>query len=261
MKPNLNDIIDKLDTDQYYAVRITDADKGTYICTNKTGADMKAESNSVEEYFNALYDKGVRNIVIQPRRRNGSSFVDGGEVFKYSFASEEPAHQPEPIAPTQQASYIPEILPGLGGNYGGLNALQAQYQMMDYARVVQENKELKEKNDRLSKKKKRLEREALENQFSESKANGQKELVTTLLTTAPALMGALKGAGVPMPDPGLASPTPNLTHNQQLLIEAIQHNKDYIAEYLLTALNGMRDNQEFGNEFIELLDKHNLKSA
>jgi hypothetical protein len=262
MKPQLNDIIERLGNDQFFAVRITDLDKGLPVCSNKMGAEMVAEKGNIENFFNSIYQKGVRNVVIQPRRKNGSSWKDDGSSLQYSFEpQQEKVHHDEPIAPTQQANHAQEFtFPGLMGGNIGLNAAQANYRVMDYERITRENAELKDKNKRLSKKVKRLEHEALQNEYSENKAKGNKDLINNLSSQLPGIMGAfaaMKGGGSAQSfDPGLSSPFANLSENKQQLIDAITQAPENAATYLYEILMGMMHNQEFGDEIFELLKKH-----
>lgn len=251
-----------------YGVRITDTDRGTLLATNKTAAEMEESSGTVDGYFNSLYESGVKNIVIQGRRKNGSSWAQDGEPVQVGFGPAETGSQADTAPPTQPAPQAPAFTDvfssGLkGANDGLLNAQLAQthHRIVDYDRLVRDNAELKSENREFKKEIEKLKYEALENQFSDKKAESKNDLVQQFLAQAPALMGAFatfkNGAAAPAMQ-GLGTPPAGLSEVKQAMIETIQINEDTMSEYLYAVATGIGENEAFASEFIELLNKYKL---
>lgn len=261
MKQQLDAIINRLATDPYFAVRIFDADTLKVLCTNKTGAQMIESSESIASFFNDVVASGVRSFVIQPRRKNGSSFKDDGPPVRFNTDVNEPDAQAQTASPTLLPAPVvhnPEIMSGL---MGGLNA-QMIYSHMDYPRVISDNKELTSENKRLKEKIEEMKEAALENRFSESKAQGNKDMLNGIVDALPAIMsaaGGLMGKGGAAAATGLAVPAePEASPVKQNLIDGIRDTSDTIAGYILLVLNGINTVPTFGPELEQLLINHKL---
>lgn len=252
-------IIDSLNNDSFYAIRITNADTLKVIGTNLTGDDMIRDHESVEGFFNDLFSS-VQNVVIQPRRKNGSSYKDAGEPQKICTEAKEP-QQTAPITPTLTA--IPMPADSLNGLMGGLNAMEVSFRHQHYPMLLRENDQLKTENATLKEKIDTMKEEALEARFSDSKAEGNKDLLSGLMGALPAILTAassLKGGGVPLPTAGLASPEveENVSVTKQNMIQAIKGSSDQVAAYMLITLKGINTVPEFAEQLEKLLTENNL---
>ena len=257
MKQPLETIIQKLETDPLYAIRITDADSFKTICTNKTGAEMIEDSESIEGFFNDLFASGVKSIVIQPRRRNGNTFRDAGNAEKISFA---PKDEPKPQNTTYPTSHAltPEVI--TTGLMGGLNA-QAIYHHMDYPKVVARNEKLEFENAALKEKIEQLKEKALEDKFSEAKATGSKDMLQGLMALVPDILtavGTMKAPPVAQAAAGLAQPEIDLSPVKENLISKVKTSSDAVNHYILLTYEGVDTMKGFGEELEQLLINYKL---
>lgn len=259
MKQQLDNIINRLTTDPYFAVRIVNADTLKPIAANLTGQRMIEENESIEGYFNDMVASGHTSFVIQPRRKNGSSFKDDGQPIRIDTKIADTAvDTPPTLLPTPAPVHVPEIMPGLAG---GLNA-QMIYQHMDYPRVMSENRELTADNKRLKEKIEEMKEAALESKFSDSKAQGSKDMLNGIIEQAPAILAALGsfkgGAAAAIQTTGLAQPVAESSEVKQNLVDGIRNTSDSVASYILLTLRGALNVEGFGAELEQLLIKHKL---
>ncbi|RDI07046.1 hypothetical protein [Flavobacterium sp. AG291] len=261
MKQQLDNIINRLASDPYFAIRLVNADNLKVIGVNLTGEKMLEEAGSIEGFFNEVVESGTTSFVIQPRRKNGSSWKDDGTVVRIDtkLPDSATAETATPtLLPTPPLAHIPEILPGLAG---GLNA-QMIYQHMDYPRVMADNRELTAENKRLKEKIEEMKEAALESRFSETKAQGQKDMLNGFIEQMPAILtavGSLKGGNsAAVQTAGLAQPVPESSEVKQNLIDGIRNTSDSVASYILLTLRGALTVDGFGSDLEQLLIKHKL---
>jgi hypothetical protein len=250
-------IINSLNNDPFYAIRITNADTLKVIGTNLTGEDLIRDYETVEGFFNDLFSS-VQNVVIQPRRKNGSSYKDAGEPQKICTAAKE-TQQTAPITPTLTA--IPMPADSMNGLMGGLNAMEMSYRHQHFPKLERENDKLKADNEALKEKIDKMKEEALEARFSESKAEGNKSLISGLMGALPGLISAAASLknGSPLPTAGLASPeVDNLSITKQNMIQAITDSSDQVTAYMLITLKGINTVPEFAEQLEKLLTENNL---
>ncbi|MXN90158.1 hypothetical protein GR160_02880 [Flavobacterium sp. Sd200] len=258
----LTAITERLENEPTIAVSINSAANYAVLCRNKTGAQMQAEAGSVVDWFNKLLST-TPNIIVQLKRKNGSSHINLGESIKLNAAPVDQGLNAPVYAPTHQDFQQPvQMFPGL---MAGLNQLDMVYRHQDYPKVIAENTELKAENKILKTEVDKLKYEALENRFSENKANGNKEMLSGFLAMAPEIFAMLgRGAAPVAAAPGLGQPThqdDNLSDSKYNLIQVIRENQDFVSDYLFAIYNGMNTNQEFGQELMELLKKYNLTTT
>ena len=274
MMQQLENIFTRLKTDRgqddgrgraiLFAVTITNADTARLLCRNKTAAEMEAEQGSVEGYFNSLFTAGAKNIVIQPRKKNGSSFIDADPPQTFSFKPKE-STMPQTELPTLNHA-IPMPTPAFGGGLmGGLNGIEGAYRYMDYPKLAAENEKLKLENETLKEKLLDMKEAALENRFSADKASGNKEMLTGLMevfgpiATALITKGATAGVGLGAPEP--QPEHAHLSVVKQELIQAIMINPDMAADFLTKVLHGANTIDGFLGEIEKILLTHNLTAA
>lgn len=256
----LENIITKLKSDPFFAVTISNRDNFRQIAVNITGAQMEQRKGSVEDYFNSLFEDGVKNIGIEVKRKNGSTFKSMDEFVNFTLQDETTAQPAQSIDPTPPATLIPGFsTPGL---MGGLNQMDVTYKFMDYNRVVADNASLKADNKRLQDEVDRLRLAELENKFSESKANGNKEMLTGLLPVIMQALPALLGKAPAPEAAGLGTPVgmPQLSEPKAMLIQQLMGQSDAVCDNLYVILEAMTTNAEFANELIQLLEKFQLTS-
>ncbi|WP_417350316.1 hypothetical protein [Flavobacterium alkalisoli] len=266
MKQEVLDIIQKLKNGaiastgkaQTFAVTITDAVGFKPICNSKTGEAMAQEKGTVEDYFNWL-SQNYSTVAIQLRRRNGNSWKDDGAPITITF-------KPNQAEPITQATPMPSYNPPannypapqnpFSGLMGGLN-MDVAYRYQDYPEVKAERDRLRTEVERLKDELSERKIEAIKNEFSETKASGNKEMINSLVTALAPLAASMMAKGAAAPE-GLnaAVSTEGLGEYKQALITAITQQSETIAQNLYSVLHGMLNNQEFANELFTLIQKH-----
>lgn len=271
MQQQLENIIQNLKLDRgkmassgrenMYAVRITDI-SGKTIVKSQTVKAMDEAHGSPEGFFNHLYNSGIKNFIVQPRRRNGSSWMDAGDSVKInaqpvnSNSSSQQQAAPENPYPNSGAGLMGGL--NVGGLLAGLNGMDVAYRYQDYPKIVQENTELKAENKAMKEKIEQLKEEAIKKDFSETKAAGQKDLVTGLLSSLPELISAFKQHAPAAPVPGLAAPAIEDNSTLGAIVEAVSGLNENEKVFVYAVIEGMMNSQDFGNELVELANKHKI---
>lgn len=256
----LTAITNRLTTDSKLVATITNGMNYQVVCKNVSGETMAEEAGSVVDWFNNLLTTTPK-ITIQLRRKNGSSYIMDGQPIPLSVL---PIDQPglQAPAPTHHQAYPMAQDPmGLMGAVG----LKGIYQMMDHSKMEARNTILESENAALKEKVDQMKEDALKAQFSEDKANGNKEMLNGLLSILPQVLPLLgRGGAAPAAMPGLGQPAPDdedLSDIKFNLIQTIRELPDYVSDYLTAIINGMNANPEFGKEQMELLKKYSLTAA
>lgn len=209
---------------------------------------MTAFVQWLEQYFDVTYTT-LANV-------QQGQFEPDCAFTKTSFAGIITVKQLATLKMKPTTVHIPEINQGL---MGGLNA-QAIYQQMDYHRLLTRNEKLEVENENLKEKIATMKEEALENKYSDAKAQGGKETINALLGALPDVLSAVGnmrgGAAIAS---GLAAPVePEASPVKQNLIDGIRNTSDTVSGYMLLVLNGINTIPGFGPELEKLLINHKL---
>ena len=265
MKQELDPIINRLANNPKFGVTITNTENQNIICRNKTGAEMVHEAGSIQAFFNNLYTTGVQKIAIQPRSKNGSSWISSGDIVQLSFTSKDQSQAATaPVHVPTQVITQPDNVMGLMGsmNNGLMGGLQGQmiYHHLDYPKIAADNTVLKAENESLKEKVLELRTAAMEAQYSTDKSQGNKDMLNGLVAAFAPLLPMLAKGGAAAAPAGLNAPAvdESLPHPNQLLMQAVPAMPDYLAQYLVAIYQGVNNNEAFGSELLALLQKHNL---
>ena len=248
--------------EQTYAVNVTDTEKLHRIHTKITGDKMAEEYGGVEEYFNYLA-KNYNTVGVELLRKNGSTYrphSDNGPVifnFKQKPIQAQPSQEATPNPSYPAPTHNPgNIIPGLMGGFG-LNGMDMAYKYQDYPKVEAERDKLRDKVEALTERVAELKEELLKKDYSDAKASGNKEVITTLMGSLPDILAAF---ATKTAAPGLASPAPaeDISEIKQVLISGIKEQSDTVSQYMRTTLIGITSNTEFATELHSLLSKHKL---
>lgn len=260
------DIIMKLISDELAAMTVVNMADGKPIVVNATNESISSEYGSIQAFFEKMFADGVRKICIQERRRNGKD----GERYNYKSvgAAFECNFNPEGKVVDQAQSNATTGMPdfsGLNGSFppglmGGLMNPQTLYQAMDYNRLKDAYLETLSDNKIKTEKIAQLEREALENKFSDSKAKGNSEMMEGLLKALPMIANMLgKGPTAPTA-PGLAQPASDLSESKTAFMNMLNFMDDESADFLIEIAQNFQ-NADFINEVNELIKKYQNEAA
>lgn len=268
------DIIHSLETDQYYAVKVVNADTNEELGNNLTGQKMISDFESVEGFFRHLISKGINRINIHPKRKNGSTYVFKGDpiAFKISDSNDyqrelqsvaKPLQQPpEPLQ--QNVIPIPTPVPAspvLNGPYGlGFSEYVGLHvSANDKTRLETENEFLKRENKRLETENQELKEERLKRDYDIARANGNKELLLGLGEMLSPVIGKfIGGAAAVAPSTGLNSPEylQSAVLNQSPQLAYLAEQSSEFLQYITGVCNMISTTPGFYEELNQLIEKH-----
>lgn len=262
----LTNTIEKLKSDPFAAVTVTDKDTLKKVVLNATGHELQDKYGSVEDFFEWMHSQGINRLVISDRRKNGSGFKNIGEYHADLMQKESESHEPQKTAtavhtPTKPSN-TQDFFNGFGMNgLGGLNMVDAVYKTQDHNRLSVENIQLKAKVEALEEANKKLEKENFKNEIigthSVEKAKANNELVGTLQPILAAVAQKFLAPSVPSEAAGSLAGTQNLSPIRQSFRHIALSADESLLQDLLAIGNGLQ-NPEFDNELQELMKKYNL---
>jgi hypothetical protein len=200
MKQDLINIITKLEADPRFAISVVNLEANKRVIVNATNDDLKAGYGSAKQFFESLFQKGIKRIRVCPRVQNGTvsgtngtvkNFARSIEMPEFDFEFETKQEMQPAVAPVSQ---VHQAVPLNGGMYADMtNIYKIQhYDILkdDFARVKAERNQLRETNQEL--KRTIFEQETLGVKAVE-KSKAQKELLEAGQGYAPVLIEILKG--------------------------------------------------------------------
>lgn len=257
MKTQFTNTVEQLKENPLRVVSVSNCDTGAVIVLNKTGAELTDEYGSIENFFNGLFEKGIKAIKITDRLRNGTHqgrpvFRKYGDdyVFEFVPSNESVAtnypQTPAPVAPLNGGMN--------GGLNGGMNA--AIYRDMDYPRVVAELETSKADVKRLTEENRKLETKILINETLEGKSIARSEANAKLMESATPLLAALTEKimmqNPPAQVPGLTGA--NLSEVKNHAIKMVSQLQDDLVDSIAVIMARL-NNPEIMNEMLALADK------
>jgi hypothetical protein len=270
MKQEFNKSILKLDSNQYAAVFIEYKDNlGNYIpikftdeetnktITSATKKTLVAKYGSVEGFFENLFAKGIKDLRITDRCKNGSTYKSAGTPYEVTFESpNEPAEKPQEVIKVQE---VAPIQPQLTTNYGmmGANGLSGAdiHKVFDHERLRVENSELKVENRSLIKENRDLYDKNRELELlgakSVEKSKAQADLLEKGTGYMPIILKMLEAKNPTASVPGLSGAP--LSELKQAFVKM----PDEVLEEIYPVMQGYTI-PEFQTELDSLLKKYKL---
>lgn len=261
----LDNLIDKLNTDSYSAVSVLDLDTNSFLFRNKTHTEIIAEYGSAEEFFESLFAKGHSRLTLALKRKNGSSYKIDGQSFDVNFSKG--GQSQNQVSQAQQIPQTPvEVMKtpqaDVFSNSFGLGTLDIMNLMVaknDASRLFTEVETLKAENKDYKKKYEEIREEQLASKYDTNKSKGTQEMLLGAIQQLPTLIGFVKGTA---PVAGLAAPMEMYSSEiKQHFATALQSIDDTVVGVLESITNGLNTNVEFSSELAQLLKKHQLWEA
>lgn len=266
MKQQIDNTVEKLKIDPFWAITVTDKETLKNVERNATGEELSQKYGSVEEFFEHLKANGITRLQIYDRRKTGNAFrplTDYAVTFVEKQAEPEPVPAPEPIvqAPVHRAAPMRNPNFGLNGLMAGLSMPEAIYKTQDHARMQSEYIEMKAENKALQKEVEKLKEENLRNEILGTKSveskNANAEMLKTI-SESPVLAALASKFMAPGAPPGLGMPDASLSPVKQSMIGIVHHADDLFVADLIRAAKGMSESDEFDTELTALFQKYNL---
>jgi hypothetical protein len=258
----LEDLMERLNSDKFCAVTIYDNDKSQPIYRNYTHEQIQNEHGTSQAFFESLYDEGYTKLSIQERRKNGvNAFKNESDVFEVSFGEQSET----PIKKVKKAKKKAKKKSGLMG-LGMAEIFDLKLQAHDRGELLRklqesekENKELKTKNEQL------LEDELLRKYTKESN-DSLNNMLLGVVKQAPLILKGL-GFNVPVESSGLAVASPEDLEDMQYseskrhfldLAKTLDDDMLELLQVIYQKINEKSADNVFPQELFELLQKHQM---
>ncbi len=258
----LDDLMDKLNSDKFCAVTVYDRGTSKPIFRNVTHEQIKNDYGTAEEFFEKVFAEGYKKLTLQEKRKNGANaFKIEGDTFDVSFGSTAEV-QPKQSAKKKKKKKMKSGLMGLGMTEIFDLKMQA-YDRGELARKLEEsqreNKELKAKNEELNE-------EKLQKRYTKESNDSLNNMLLGVVKQAPIILKGL-GFNIPIEANGLgvasADDIENDTYSEvkKSFLETIKSlDDDTIAllQVIYQKINEKSENNVFSQELFELLQQNQM---
>ena len=258
----LDDLMDKLNSDKFCAVTVYDRGTSKPIFRNVTHEQIKNDYGTAEEFFEKVFAEGYKKLTLQEKRKNGANaFKIEGDTFDVSFGSTAEV-QPKQSAKKKKKKKMKSGLMGLGMTEIFDLKMQA-YDRGELARKLEEsqreNKELKAKNEELNE-------EKLQKRYTKESNDSLNNMLLGVVKQAPIILKGL-GFNIPIEANGLGVASADVIENdtysevKKSFLETIKSlDDDTIAllQVIYQKINEKSENNVFSQELFELLQQNQM---
>jgi len=253
----LDNLIEKLNNDNYSAISVFDLESQSFLYRNLIHAEIMTQFGSGEDFFETLFENGNRRLRLTLKRKNGSTYKLDGQPFEVNFSPKIETVKPVETLPVIAPIPVQELVPNSFG-LGTLDIMNLMVSKNDAQRLFTENEVLKSENKEQKKLIEELKEERLASKYNTEKSKGNQEMLLGAIQQLPTLVSFVKGQPLPT---GLNAPQSELSEAKQHFAKALQNIDDTILNVLSSINDGLNTNVEFSNELAELLKKHQLWEA
>ena len=252
MKQELIDIINRFKSSPSVLLTVINKETGQPLVRSISAVRMAEQHGSVEAFFNGLFSQGIRQIIVEERRKFGNTTRSFSTPMTFTLGPKEEEPTPQALAVAPAAAIQPGLMgmPGLGFP----QIMDLHVRAHDQARLETENKFLKEKNERLEQEMASLKEERLADRFSEAKAKGNNEMLLGIVQNLPMLMGLFKGNNTSGLQ-GAEAEVPQIPQGKTALFQAFSQTSEDVDAFMLKVLHLIFENQEFYKELSELVSR------
>ena len=258
----LDDLMDKLNSDKFCAVTVYDRETSKPIFRNVTHEQIKNEYGTAEEFFEKVFADGYKNLTLHEKRKNGANaFKIEGDPFDVSFGKSNEIEE-KPIAKRKKKKKMKSGLMGLGMTEIFDLKLQA-YDRAELARKLEEsereNKELKAKNEALNE-------EKLQRRYTKESNDSLNNMLLGVVKQAPIILKGL-GFNVPVEANGLGVASTDDTENEAYsevkksfleIIKTLDDDTITLLQVIYQKINENTENNVFSQELFQLLQQHQM---
>lgn len=254
----LDNVIHNINNNRSFLLSIFDTDKASNIVKYMPGTSILEEYETGEAYFEHLFQNGHRNMVISLHNKNGSGKKKIAEPVTVSLSPNTESEQPfsQPVFNNPPMPMIPTTNETFGG-LGVPQLMDLYVEKNEASRLRTENAELKAKNITLEVENKKYYEQILSEKYNYDKEKDKKESTNGVIQ---GLIGALPMM-VQQFSPnanGLNAPAEFGSQIKNDFAQTIKSQDDITITVLSRITEHLGQNNDFSNELIELLKKHNL---
>lgn len=255
----LDNVIHNINNNRLFLLSILDTDTAQNVVKYLPAPNILEEFGTGEAYFEHLFQKGHRNMVISSHTKNGTGKKKLEEPVSVSLSpNNEEQTQPvtQPVVNPSLAA-VP-MMPSKNDFGLGIPQLMELYVAKNEAsRLATENAKLEAKNAILEAENKKYHEQILSDKYDYDK---EKDKKGTTKETIDGLMGAIPLV-LPylMPNQsGLNAPVDFGSQIKNDFVQVIKNKDDVTVSVLSKITNHLGENENFSIELLELLKKHQL---
>lgn len=265
----LDDLMDRLTSDKFCAVTVTDRQTEKPIYRNLTHEQIKDEYGTPESFFEKLYSEGYTKLTIQEKRKNGvNAFKIEGEPFDVTFGetvTKSKTNESEPMQTAKKKKKKKKKSSGLMG-LGIAEIFDLKLQAHDRGELARkleetqrENRELRAKNDELNE-------EKLQKKYTKESNDSLNNMLLGVVKQAPLILKGL-GFNVPVESSGLAMASAEDLENENYsdtkkafldIIKTLDDDTITLLSVIYQKINEKSENNVFSQELFGLLQKHQM---
>ena len=264
----LDDLMDRLGSDKFCAVTVTESQSSKPIFRNVTHEQIKNEYGTPESFFEKLYSEGYTKLTIQEKRKNGANaFKIEGEPFDVTFGESEKkskTKESEPMEAPKKKKKKKKSSGLMGLGIAEIFDLKLQaHDRGELARKLEEtqreNRELKARNDELNE-------EKLQKRYTKESNDSLNNMLLGVVKQAPLILKGL-GFNVPVETSGLAMATADDLQDDTYsdakkafldIIKTLDDDTIVLLSVIYQKINEKSENNVFSQELFGLLQKHQM---
>lgn len=256
MKQELLEIISRLKSDPLRLISVYYSDNEA-IVRSVSAQKLKEIYGSVEDFFGSLTQETPTTILVEERRKNGSSSI----LLSAKKSFELIKKMPQPFQPIQNPPviYHNSLQEGLKAaqsmGLGLPEIMNLHIAANDKVRLETENNFLKKENENLKNEIAVLKEEKLQNKYSQEKAKSSNQMLLGIVQNIPMLLAAFKGDASQVALQGATyEPEPEEMQGVKAeLFSRLETTSEAIDDFMLRVLNGVLTNEDFYIKVSELL--------
>lgn len=264
----LDDLMDKLISDKFCAVTVSDRTTSKPIFRNITHEQIKNEYGTSEEFFEKLYSDGFTKLTIQEKRKNGvNAFKIEGDPFDVTFGEiqTKSRNTEEETLPTSKKKKKKKKRAGLMG-LGIADIFDLKLQARDRDELAKKLEESEKYNRELKAKNEELTEEKLQRKYTKESNDSLNNMLLGVVKQAPIILKGL-GFNVPVESSGLAIASPedledeNYSDTKKAFLDITRTLDDETITLLCVIyqkINEKSENNLFSQELFGLLQKYQM---
>ncbi|WP_395074563.1 hypothetical protein [Flavobacterium sp.] len=265
----LDDLMDRLNSDKFCAVTIYDSTTSKPVFRNITHEQIKNDYGNATAFFEKVYAQGYTKLTVQEKRKNGmNAFKIESDSFDVIFGNDKQEqlndNEELPRQTTKKKKKKKKNSGLLGLGIAEIFDLKLQaHDRGELARKLEdaqrENKELKAKNDELNE-------EKLQKRYTKESNDSLNNMLLGVVKQAPIILKGL-GFNVPVESGGLAMASADdlLDENNSEvkksfldIIKTLDDDTITLLSVIYQKINEKNENNVFSQQLFQLLQQHQM---
>ena len=261
----LEDLMDRLNSDKFCAVSLYDRDSAKPIYRNVTHQQIKEQYNTAQEFFEHVFAQGYTELTIQEKRKNGTNaFKIEGDSFDVELGDSGDI-EPKKQVQKKKKKKKKKAKTGLMG-LGMTEIFDLKLQAHDRAELARKLQELETENKELRARNEALNEEKLQKKYTKESNDSLNNMLLGVVKQAPLILKGL-GFNVPVESGGLSIATEeDLQSNDYSetktgfldIVKTMDDDTITLFQVMYQKIIEKTQHNVFSQELFELLQKHQM---